>query len=748
MDAEPATAQLTVLLENGNDTSLPIGEIRIVAQPRETDLATVEKTLTIEGSDEKTITLELELPARTLWTVSAERDGAWIEEKNLYLESSGNVAHLKLWPTGILRAQLSAPAQYPHPSKVRARFIESPKPRKLGQFPDERPTPAFEGETACEVIESLASCPLPAGRVDFSIHTEGFAAHYFWGRQIKAGERRLLGRLTLVPGASLSGWVEIGEGSGAINEVTVELGPRLAAAETNQVSQERFRRLARTSTVNDRGFFQFKDINTGGHTLFAKLESYAPAGPFHVEVVEGLETALREPLVLNLPEELEVYVEPTLAPDGFTWIVKFAELGRIPGHFDALFEAVADTDGHARLENLRPGPYLVFVEDRVGHKWHGGEIEVVDDPPPYEVKLDLVKVRGELTVGKEPLEAMIWFGGRFGSTQVRMDSNPEGEFRGLLPREGSWLVDIRARAPRISRSLEGIDVEVRPGKSAAFVEISLPATRIPGVVVDERGEPVERALLRVRNLEGEKPRVDSVLIDQDDMGRFELVGYPEGSLLLSADAPGGLKSERVRVDVTENAPSPEVRLVIRPLPSYEGRIVTSEGRPVPGAAIDVTPLGVPASFIESAVARVDGSFPIKVPHGAQSAMLTVLPPGFALRNAVVSLKEGEAVEVAVSPYGGTLEILMPAADSEHGKTPAPRLYDAQGIALAPQLLTRWAAMNGDPAADLTSFRVPQVQAGEYKLCREGGESSPDGDCVSGYLPPLGHLRLELPAGSD
>ena len=72
-----------------------------------------------------------------------------------------------------------------------------------------------------------------------------------------------------------------------------------------------------------------------------------------------------------------------------------------------------------------------------------------------------------------------------------MESDDEGRFHGILPREGPWKIEVQAAEPAFSTSARA---EVDAGRSGkATLDIRLPDTRIFGRVVDEQGKPVARA---------------------------------------------------------------------------------------------------------------------------------------------------------------------------------------------------------------------------------------------------------------
>jgi hypothetical protein len=84
-------------------------------------------------------------------------------------------------------------------------------------------------------------------------------------------------------------------------------------------------------------------------------------------------------------------------------------------------------------------------------------------------------------LGKDPLTATLWFGGRYGNSAVKMESGRDGKFHGILPHDGSWIVDVTSTDPNFSTRTK-VEVE-SDGQDRLRAEIDLPATaplRSPG----------------------------------------------------------------------------------------------------------------------------------------------------------------------------------------------------------------------------------------------------------------------------
>src|SRR6185436_4006934 len=188
-----------------------------------------------------------------------------------------------------------------------------------------------------------------------------------------------------------------------------------------------------------------------------------------------------------------VEVAPVLDLRGRPWhaqVVREEEASGKPSPI--VFEGNVETDGNLVVASQSPGRYRIGILDSLGNRLAASEV-TLDGPgvPPQRIVVRLVTLEGTLRLGQEPLAASLWFGGRSGAIRVRLESDEEGRFHGILPREGDWSLDVESSQPRL-RTRARIDVLAnRAGKATA--DIVLPDTRVFGTVVDTKGKPVPRA---------------------------------------------------------------------------------------------------------------------------------------------------------------------------------------------------------------------------------------------------------------
>ena len=155
----------------------------------------------------------------------------------------------------------------------------------------------------------------------------------------------------------------------------------------------------------------------------------------------------------------------------------------------------------------------------------------------------------------------------------------------------------------------------------AEVRLVLITSSIAGLVVDERGEPVEDVLVFATRSEGQ-----SYLAYSDARGRFDLEGVLPGDYEVTAERRGDDVRElevKLRVESGDRA----VRIVMPDLGAISGR-VTLAGQPVPYFGYVLAPAPDAAHADPVAVRSRDGRFGHR--HvGPGTWTLVLVGPGFA-----------------------------------------------------------------------------------------------------------------------
>jgi len=684
--------------------------------------------------------LSLPLDASAGWRVAPESDGFWAAP----VEVVESPTVVRLWPAAEYDFQMVPPKATVAPSDVALRFSRAES--VVGSAADQ----PIEAEVRCRPERTgRVKCPGPAGTWDLRLKSAGYAASYLWNRRAAGGGTVDLGRILLIPGASLLGQVATEEGPADPELAQVTARPRAqhdvgglgapAGLEKKEVSVR----------VNPWGYYSFDALPAGAYEIAATQEGFEETS-VPVELRAGEDIELRDPIVLVRPLHLNVRIRPAVDSGGVPWtVVLRAE--RPEGWTDLARRAASD-EGEWRSPELRPGSYWISVESGEGNSMASEQLELQRGSEAHLLEMDLLEVVGTLKLGDSELAGDLWFGGRHGAVRVHAQADAEGEFTLVLPRSGTWQVDVRSDTARVTATGVEVDVErPRSGKAAA-IEIDLPDTELRGTVRDSRGSPVEGA--RVTLVPVGAP-ASVAFAESDVLGGYSIRGQAEGTYSIEAKK-GRASAERVQVQIDEELSPTELDLVLKEGKQLNG-IVLAGGAPVGGAWVVGLPLtsGGSLAAMAAAQARTDmtGAFDLELPESAASVRVFSGMAGFTLSLAHVALTDlGETVELSLDRPGGRLELGRFAP----GPTPDGRiglvLVDGEPIDLA--LLDLWSKSQDPNPSTETLLVVGGMPAGAYSYCllevQEallviGGSAYPKAEaCTSGVLAPNGTLRLGLP----
>jgi len=681
--------------------------------------------------------LEIDLRPGTLWTARFVAKGFWGEPSAILPQETGSRLRLRVFQAGRLNGRVVLPAGEKPLSSLTVR-IQPPFGRAQAGL--------LEATIPCPVTGGNLSCETPAGKFDLRLRTEGgFAPVYLWGVEIPAGKASSLGELKLRRGASVSGWVQTAEGGPPTAECRLKLSPVRASEDDLRVLDE-LEKASFDAKPDEKGFFQIAGVPPGQYELTAEQPGYAPAHRRPIEVRPGLEAQVIDRLTLARPVTFEVSLDPPMEPYGHPWRIVLARKAQASDPPSDSYSGNASKEGIWRSPAIAPGSYEIRVLGDQKAIWH---VELVDVQPgrsSMQIELPVLRIKGTVTLGKEPLAATLWLSQEQRQRLV-FDSDDRGRFSGVLTGEGLWRPQIAADTLRLRLQLDPVEIKLAKGKTVAEVEIHVPDTHLAGQVVDEDGRPVSGARVSVTRL-GNKG-IDQ--FETDDKGEFSVRGLRPGSVLVSA-VEKDRRTPFTMATVPEEAEGPWLRLVLRRLRTFEGRIVSTNGR-VPGAMVQAwSPLAAQGaastSNVDQAVSDAEGRFWVELPADAKLLNLLVLPPGFALRLLTLAWTPGQAVEIPVEPSGGTLVLELATEGS------APLLVHG-GTFTLPQMLSTWARMQGARSQDPRRLVVPNVEAGAYSLCRGAGVVSrlrnggepPAAQCSTGVLAPNGDLVLKIPSGA-
>lgn len=663
---------------------------------------------------------QVDLPAEgPPWRLLAEAPGYWSPEVLLQPRSP---VKLTLWQTGRLGGRIVAPPDAGKLEEIEVRFQSAPGPSR----------PEIPRSTRrCPVREGRWECELPAGLLDLRVQAEGFVPRYLWGVEVSRERLRDAGRLDLVRGGSVVGWVVVeGRPELAGAKPLIELQPRMLLNPGSRAAAERIRTTALTAQPTERGFFQVTGVPPGELAVTARLEGFVAARG-SATVFADRETELPEPITLHRPLAFEVRLQPPLDPYGHPWRIELLEPVSLQSYRPAAM-GQAEASGVWSKEGLDPGPYLLFVKDFAGSYWSRERIEVSPERTALDLEIGLVGVAGRITLGDEPLSATLWFQNPKGGERIRADSDERGRFEGYLTREGEWSVDLEWPDGSV-QALEPVEVTLPPGSRTARLDLRVANTRLTVRVRREKG--------------GAAPGAEVILLSSPERRRREAqaVSDGEGEVVFRGLSPGVLHLYAESADSTsdwvvhrlsEGEEGETVELVLREKVRLSGKVAAAQG-PVAGALITLFPASAEGSraWQVKGVSEADGRFQVLVDRSAKFASLAVFAPGFAARilPAPSNWSPEREITIPVSQEGGDLLVHTESL----GDWVARRSHLIHAGAALP--LLNFIHDGRAVPREGGWHALPAMEPGSYTLCPEW--QSPPGDCATGHLNAGGELSL-------
>jgi len=680
------------------------------------------------------------VPRGSAWLVKAEAPGTWSRPELVAASGSGGEVAVRLLPAGFLAGEVRVPVGQAQPKELILRFRSAPEAKEA--LP--------EIVESCPVADHRFRCALPAGRLDVRIRARGYVSQYRWGITIPVRSAASAGTIELKPGASVVGWIEPPEKGFPFQEVQVELQtPTLGDSPTLADAGRRATLLLKEG-ANSRGFFEIAGVAPGKYLLVARHPRYAPTRIFPIDVAPGAETEIKR-IALEPPATLEVHLDPPIDLYQRPWTVELLRREPATGRLLTAQQSAATKEGLWKGKDLEPGRYLLRLGGAYRSNWYQEELEVSSGVASREIRLPLVAAEGNVTMGGKPLLALLWFGGAHGEVKVATKSDADGHFSLTLPERDKWRVEVSNAPLGIFGVATDVAVHRAPGGDKAHVDIDLPATAVRGDVVDEDGRPAEKARVST-----DGPDLREVAVSAD--GTFEIKGLSPGDWKLQAEAPdgeGGALSNAVLLHLDKN-PIEGVHLVLQKRTKLSGLVVGPDGSGVPGARV----VGLIeqearylAAIIPEASTDVDGQFTLWLPKSTEGLQLTILPPGFAVTQLRVDVRNPQPLVIPVNLAEGTLVLRYAPGDRPLAQQAFDTFLFHDSQLPYSNILTDWASANGVAQTDPNTFTVPGLEPGLYTACfgldptvHCSGRLPPSlrDRCVSGQLGAFGELVLKVP----
>jgi hypothetical protein len=444
---------------------------------------------------------------------------------------------------------------------------------------------------------------LPAGRMHRLVAVkEGFAP----ARQL--GDSTAPVRLTLRRGALAAG------------RVVNELGRPVAGAELALVPAEEdlvHGPQIDFSAVSDaEGRFRIPNVSAGRFDLRASRPGFA-AATVSILIPESLaETDFGEVTLLPGAAIEGIVVDERDKPvQGAAVFLTFSGSDHVPGDERFLYRNRVETgpDGRFRIADLRRG---MRVGLRAMHpELNAAEMAGVEAPTAEPVRLRLTRPRSlegrvKDRQGEPIAEARLYVGDRAGDPlggwrerPAQATTDQEGRFVLSDLEPGTAYVTAMASG---YRSRSGQAVQIPEQGQAPPLEITLePGTFLEGFVRDSRGNPVAEArVFAQKQPAGSFPAI----VSTDEEGRYEVGDLEPGPLQVQTSHGGPSVQAAVEIQPGRN----RLDLELPEGAEVSGRVVDSQGSPVPGASLHLRPApkGDAPMFVgeSRAVSSADGSF--------------------------------------------------------------------------------------------------------------------------------------------
>ena len=316
--------------------------------------------------------------------------------------------------------------------------------------------------------------------------------------------------------------------------------------------------------------------------------------------------------------------------------------------------------------------------------------------------------------------------------QVRTDE--EGRF--VLSRVKPGTMQLRVSAFGY-RSRDAQRIRVPEEGEAAPVEIILePGTSLQGQVLDSQGQPVPGASVHAWGPAREGQTFVNASASTDEEGRYELVDLEPGPHEIEAFVFGEGRRARAAVEIQPGRNRLDLRL-----PGgveVSGRVVDSQGAPVPAASLSLAPVQRNGSATGAqGLSSADGSFVLAdIPDGEYR--LTASRQGFAAS----ILPE---VRVAGAPVNG-LELRLAPGAVIRGRILGLAPEDGRRAMIMAFSEQIGAHLRGSVAPD-GSYRVPDVAPGDWHVIAHiSPQSSVEGRAQVAEGEEEVVLDLEIPTG--
>jgi hypothetical protein len=592
----------------------------------------------------------------------------------------GAISHVDLpvWPAAPLRGRVAPPPG-----------IDVPKQLRLLVRADGVPPTAVD----CPVVDRQWHCTLPKVALEVRLAADGFIPLYLFGVAVPHD----LGTIALKQGGSVSGWVQLQDRTLKAEAIHVELVPHgfPSGARTPEP-------VARTS-VNARGFFQFRDVPPSLYDVVVRAPHRSAARAERIHVTEAREYLVEGALILRPPAQLEVVMQPAFGADGKPWTIALARAEARTNVLRSMGSVSTTADGRHLFEDLDAGYYSISVHDSRGATLQTiPRIDVAPGMAPVIVQLTQIPVRGRVRSGGAPMRAKLLFRGS--GAQTELDSDDDGNFAGMLAREGKWSVHITPSGGT-AYVIRSTQVRRSESEDVARVELDVSGGEALGTVVDEKDHPLLADVFVLR-----PPGLEAIAAapTQAADGAFRLFGLDDGPVVLEARTNRD-ELAQVAYEVRSKDPQP-AKIVIRPQKTMRLWLTTPSSDAVPGALVRYCTS--PSSELKSATSDPAGEVSIVLPSDTTIFTSVILGPGLPAKMAAIAFQpDGDVHRVVIEPEPALLRVQL-------GPGIHPMLSVPGGVPLPLFRLATPTYGAGRPPEMRDDGWLLPLDAGGYTLCAE------------------------------
>ena len=641
-------------------------------------------------------------------------DDYWMEPyQYTFSETSPTEIEIDVWPLTGLRGRLRTRSGN-DAGRMRLPALVIRTETSPGR---ERSAPLPRGtEFRCVVGKVWFECRVPVEELSFVLEMEGFARMYVWNPPLERDRMTDLGTLSLVPGASITGWIDPSVVAAATQGKVHTMLYSLTTAIPGSGMAPRSQRPLRTSP-DRRGQFQFTGLEEGVFTLEVEADGHATRFVSPLTTYPGKETAIRRLIELFPPIDFDVDVSPVADPHGEPWNVEIWALSAITGRpgDERVFQGSLQ-GGSVRISDQSPGLYKITVSSSAGDRFATRQVRVDDHLSSVSIDLDLVSIEGRLTFGGQPSAGEIYFGTRSGNPRIHPTADREGKFSATLPRRETWPVEI------VIGDVSSLQSVTMDGE---LIEIDVPDRELAGVVLDPRGRAVAGAHIVVGSGTG------IARVQRSDLrGHFLIRGLPSKIDLTARDPRTGLSSGPVQFDL--DIVGEEMQEIhLRPAREVDGR-VESQSRPVMGAVVMIYSMrGSSSLLISKTNTDETGAFEALIDPNAEGLNIVVHAPGHTLE--VIRAVPNRELRIELDRIGGTATLHFPeqfdqlTAFVDDGFIPGQTLFS-------------WSMHHGLPLEKSGPLILPNLAPANYRFCfRNLGDEM----CRAGRIVPYGEIELSF-----